>query len=187
MSILPPFNWTTQYGDIKLEGLVIHCSIPDVSVEIISPFKGPRSGSHMPYFGLGTVDNWNIDRENKLTEHGKKNLDYALIEAYKLALLLYENRDAYYQRILEYEKNLPALITELAELKRNMAEEKKIQKRLFKEGKIKEYEYAGFLKYIKYKTDQLKFSNETYKREIFNGVMQYDENSNIEFVKKYFE
>ena len=68
-----------------------------------------------------------------------------------------------------------------------MAEEKKIQKRLFKEGKIKEYEYAGFLKYIKYKTDQLKFSNETYKREIFNGVMQYDENSNIEFVKKYFE
>jgi len=191
MFTLAPFPCTTEYKGIKLDGIVTHCSVPDVWLDITSPYKGITSGGHMPYFGLISESHWNIDRNNNLTEKGKETITHALIEAYEAADFLYKNREMLYERIKEYEKDLPASTDEMNKAKNSLRDEKRKLKALFKQGKISQAEYTSPLKFIKESIQAAEYKEMNCKKAIFKGFAGLnlrfgDEDQYIKFVKKYF-
>jgi hypothetical protein len=176
---------------MSLEGIVTHCSLSDITVELTKPFKGIKSGAHTPAFAM-FLTNRNLDMNGMLSAKGISTIQNCLISAYMETVFLYENKDELSRRLLNTATNLKELNSRLEEFKSQFLIEKKRMKSLLKNNEIMEKEFSSFLRLSREQIAAIENGIMEIKRSIFSGFQSYrvqhgNEDQNIGFVNSFYE
>jgi hypothetical protein len=173
-----------------LKGMVVFFCPSDLSVVLTHPFSGIASGSHTPAFAM-YPQNRNIDDRGAITPKGFAAIERCLVAAYRQALALHENRETLYARILEAKQAVDAIQKEQERFENLFRAEKHVKKWLFKQGLLREREYALYLKSGRDRIAKLQDRVRDSKRRAFEGYADIDvaygqEERAMAFVLKHF-
>ena len=126
---------STQVGNETISGKITYYSPRDLHVEILSPYQNVSAGTHVPYFSSALIE------ENQV-ERMAKNFLISIYEKCEFARI---NKQMLQEKMVP----IDAETNRLAELVKQLEEEKVNLKKTFKRGEITNIEYQRFLKPVK--------------------------------------